>query len=208
MQGIDRNKPIIQPEDRFKASFDLRIGSNINVEVFDRLFLKSGVRYVTLSTKESGEELRWPSEIGPEGWMQDPSLPRFVENFYQRRYIEIPLLIRLQFGRKKLSGFIELGFSPHIYLNTKVSSTTNQVSLSETINETESGARSLRYAFVLGIGVNYNATDRIQIFGQPVIRNYQSRNRNGSGLKPGNFGIELGLRYGFSFDDRGEQKNE
>jgi len=199
VRGLDRNKVLSGFISRFESSYDARIGANVNVKVQDITFIKSGIRFTTIGTKEIMNDLRWPSEISSNGWMPDPSLPRFMETIYKRRYIEIPLHVRFQFGQNALSGFVELGFSPHIYLNTKMSSTTNLESSSETINETELGGKRIRNSFVFGIGVNYTATNRIQVFAQPTIRRYQSHLSSGLGLKQSNIGIELGLRYGFGF---------
>ena len=76
VRGIDRNEVgsgTLTGE--YTPTYSYRIGANFNLKVAKNLFLKTGLRYALLKTRQEINDLRWPSEIGPDGWMPDPTLP-------------------------------------------------------------------------------------------------------------------------------------
>ncbi len=147
--------------------------------------------------KSEANDLIWPSEIGPNGFEPDPTLPRYLHNTTNLKFIEIPLLARYEIGRKKLSLFFELGFAPHIYINTKTTRSSNLGSESETTF----GGKRLRMAVVLGFGMNYKVSDKFQLFIQPTARRYISNSNQPSfENRLRNIGLEFGIRRGFGFE--------
>ncbi|MEM9545609.1 MAG: outer membrane beta-barrel protein [Bacteroidota bacterium] len=199
--GVDRNEVSSGlSSGEYTPTYSYRTGINLNYKFTNHFFLKTGLRFAVLKTKHEIDNLRWSSEIGPNGWMPDPTLPRSIESIVNRRCIELPLHVRYQFGKGRLSGFTEIGISPHIYLNTQNVNSTNLETVVSTIDETEFGTRRFVNAFVFSVGVNYAITSKLQLFAQPVFRKYQEFIPNSpmEGAQT-NFGLEFGIRRGFGF---------
>ena len=53
---------------RVDPKFNFRIGGNFNVKIFENGFIKSGIRYAQVGFINKVDNLRWPSEIGPNGF--------------------------------------------------------------------------------------------------------------------------------------------
>jgi len=185
---------------KINSKLNYRIGGNFNLRIFDNVMLKTGVRYAELGFTHNMDDIRWPSEIGPNGYIPDPTLVKYIHQSIDLRYIEIPWLGRYEFSKKKINLFIELGASPHIYLSTR--ETTKSNLNSETIYR-EDNEKRIRFIFVVGIGLNFNISNKIQLFIQPTFRLYPLTQTLFS-VEPGrrSIGVEFGFRRGFVFNER------
>lgn len=184
-----------------------RFGGNFNVKVYENIFIKSGIRFVQVGFVDKLDGIRWPSEIGANGYEPDPTLTKYIYNTIDQRQIEIPVIGRYETGEKKLSFFIEAGISPHIYLKTRSKKETNLTTETIFVDETDLGSKRLIMTFVLGAGVNYNLSEKFQIFLQPTMRFYTSAKSRYLG--PRDFrsvGIEFGIRRGFSFVEKSKSE--
>ncbi len=161
------------------TNYNQRIGANFNVKLFDNVILKTGLRYAQVGVKNDH------TVISTINW----------------RYIEVPLILRYQIGKKAISGFMEFGVSPHIYINTLKRYTSNNRYELEVEDESPFGVKKFRSAIVYSIGVNYDVRKKVQLFLQLVTRKYDAlHNQPASSARLRNIGFEFGFRRGFNFE--------
>lgn len=178
------------------TSKDIGFGVNVNFGISGSSFIKTGLRYKSVGTKVYLDNLRWPSEIGPNGFEPDPTLPRYFDNTRSYRFIAIPIMYRYQFNRSKLTPFFEIGILPHFYFNTKVTSESNVSKMEETRNETSDGFKRMITAGVLSVGMNYKISDENGIFIQPIYTYFLNGfSSQFVATEISSFGFELGLRH-------------
>lgn len=184
----------------WKGIFTYRAGANFNFRIFEKVMFKTGFRYANLGDSFFIDDLRWPSEIGPNGFQPDPSLPRYINSVTKHRFIEVPLIFRYEINNKKFAPYFEVGLAPHIYINTKSLYETNLESSSETsdFSESISDFNKLQIAAVVGFGVNYKIRERSQLFAQPTLRyNLHRISDNPNDDRLISIGIEFGYRMLF-----------
>jgi len=178
----------------------IRFGANFNFRIYERVMVKTGIRYTTVGDLFFLNDLRWPSEIGPNGFEPDPSLPRYINSYTKHRYINIPIAFRHQLNQSKFNTFIEYGFSLLLYLDTDLITESNISEEKRTINyiETNPNFNSTQYTMNFSFGANYDLSNSIQLYGQP---NFQVHlNKTFSGSVPNRYysiGLEIGIRKQF-----------
>ena len=138
--------------------------------------MKSGVRLASVGYKDKKlNDVRWPSEIGPEGYVNDPTLPNEMQVFTDYWFIEIPLAVRYEFSSPKLSPFIELGISPSYYLTTRTKTETELYTNVDSNRGFNSDFSNVHMVGVASVGVNYNINSKFQFFGQATFRRHFTR---------------------------------
>ena len=161
-----------------------RFGANFNFRVFDQGFIKTGIRYVKQVHNV------------------------FENQFIDEYYIEVPLLFRYEFSKRKFSLYAEVGISPHFILKSKY---VQQISLDHTTTDYEGQSinginfpylkdRRVHLGYIIGIGFNYLFSQKMQLFFQPTYRYYPLIGDPSviiNGTK--NFGVEFGVRRVLSF---------
>ncbi len=173
-----------------------RIGINYNKRLTNRFYLKSGIRLASVGYKgETFTGLRWPEEIGPDGYMPNPELPHEIQYIYDYRFVEVPIAGRYEFASGKLSPFFEAGISPSYYLTTRTKSITD---LGTSISSQRGGTSSNRDFHLVGaisIGSNYTISDNYQVFGQVAYR-YHFTELYEAPISEHlyNYGMEIGIR--------------
>lgn len=173
-----------------------RIGINYNKRLTNNLLLKSGIRLASVGYKnEKQTDLRWPSEIGPNGYMFDPSLPHEIQFSYDYWFLEIPLCVRFEFSQKKISPFVEIGVSPSVYLFTRTKSDTD---IGSEVTYRRGGTSDYNNMHIVGfgsIGANYEINEKIQLFGQALYR-YHFTSLVDAPIEENlyNYGVEIGIR--------------
>jgi len=103
------------------AKINGHIGFNYNYKIGKSMFLKTGVRFLSLGYKTIAQELVFPNR---------PS--QFITFSYDYFFIELPINVRYEFKtEKKLVPFFELGVAPmFLYSNRKVESREGQEDVS------------------------------------------------------------------------------
>jgi len=187
-----------------ERGLNFRVGGNFNFRVFDKVTMKTGIRFAQLGSTLKMDDLRWPSEFGPSGWMPDPALPRYRHISTIKRYIEVPLIGRFEFGHKKFSYYLEFGISPHLFLKTKVTKTSNLGSEIVINNNTINIEKRILMGYVIGLGFNYKLSEKLQLFAQPTMRMYSNSAPSTTSVagftsRYISFGLEFGIRRGLSF---------
>tara|TARA_R110000737_G_C14566423_1_gene483265 strand:+ start:138 stop:818 length:681 start_codon:yes stop_codon:yes gene_type:complete len=183
-----------------KGVYTYRVGANFNFRIFEKVMFKTGIRFASLGDNFYMDDLRWPSQIGDNGFEAEPSLPTYINIITKHRYIEVPLIVRYEINNKKLSPFIEFGLAPHLYINTKSINKTNLGRDSQIINYSEfaTGFNKLQLAAVVSFGANYNVSEMVQAFVQPTLRYHINRQTdNQSSTRFYSIGIEFGVRKMF-----------
>ena len=165
--------------------------------------MKTGVRYARLESTLKRDDLRWGNEFSSNGWVPDPNLPRYFHTSTCRKYLEIPIIGRYEFSHKKMSFYFELGISPHIFLETEVIKKSNLGTATVINSSTPTNDKRIVMGYVMGIGFNYDLSEKYQLFVQPTMRLYSSAtSATLSPPKYQSFGLELGIRRGLSFSKR------
>jgi len=189
-----------QIENRFiqfnEVIVNYKFGVNFNFRVSDRIIMKTGLRYSRIGTVEEEFMLNRLSSSADILPCQCSLLSR------DKRYFEIPLIARFEFGKSKFSYFMEMGLSPHFYVNTNLSIRENPSNITSDAmmaREIEYGQKRMLMSYVISLGMNFNFSQNYQIFFQPIFQMnssevYEIGNIEGNHV----IGIEFGLRYALS----------
>lgn len=173
-----------------------RLGFNYNKRLTKSLFLKSGIRLASVGYyDEKLSDLRWPSEIGPNGFELDPSLPHKIHNSTNYWFLEIPLAARYEISHARFSPFIELALSPSVYLTTRIKKETDintEVTFKRSSNSDFSTVHLVGSA---SFGSNYTINNKFQLFGQVAYRKHFTKLVDAPIIeKLYNYGLEFGIR--------------
>ena len=170
---IDLITTIDSRNNREEEKLNWRFGFNYNKRLSSNLFLKTGIRLASVGyADEKRTDLRWPSEIGPNGYVFDPTLPHEMQLIYDYWFLEIPLIGRYEFSNKKFSPFVEAGISPSYYLTTKTKTITD-LDTNTTSQRGGNGSYSnLHLVGVIAVGANYSINEKFQLFGQGTYRRH------------------------------------
>lgn len=169
-----------------------RFGFNYNKRLTQKVIFKTGIRYMSegYTRYKSFDGTSWPSG--------DPVNNGFSEFKYNYRFIEIPLMARIELNQNKLSPYIEFGFSPSVYINTRQvndNSLTGKSTDTYRDPNTSSEMNKLQFVGVVAFGANYQLNESIQLFGQPTFR-YHFTKLAATPVREHlfNYGIEFGAR--------------
>ena len=171
-----------------------RVGFNYNKKIAERLYLKSGVRLASVGFKGEKKDIRWASQHdGMGGFIPDPTVASEIQFIPDFLFLELPLVGRFEFANKKITPFVELGFSPTIYLKTRTEIITDLSE--ELISSKEDSFNNLHLVGSLSAGINYNLTEQLQLFGQPIFRYHFTKSEN-TPIEERLFsvGLEMGIR--------------
>ena len=157
-----------------------RYGGNFNFRVFDQGHFKTGIRYVKQAFKVK-------ETVFPEG----SSLHDYVDEYY----LEVPLVCRYNFSKRKFTFYTEVGISPHFYLKGKLVTQTISGYTSTDYDPSYLKDRRVRMGYIMGVGINYLISEKMQIFAQPTYRYYPMIGVETLSITGNvNYGIEFGVR--------------
>lgn len=169
-------------ETKTSHKLPIRFGVNVNIPVYERLGIETGVTYSILhSTTTSG------------------SKSNLFDTKQTLHYIGIPLKATYEiWNHRSFSLYAAAGGMVEKCVHGR--STTdfiigNEVASSETENVKEG---RLQFSVNAGLGIKWNITDRINLFAEPGVSYYLN---NHSGVensykdKPFNFDLKIGLRF-------------
>lgn len=169
-------------ETKTSHKLPIRFGVNVNIPVYDRLGIETGITYSILhSNTTSG------------------SKSNLFDTRQTLHYIGIPLKATYEiWNHRSFSLYAAAGGMVEKCVHGR--STTdfiigNEVASSETENVKE---RRLQFSVNAGLGIKWNITDQINLFAEPGVSYYFN---NHSGVensykdKPFNFDLKIGLRF-------------
>lgn len=148
----------------------MRIGANLNFKLSSKLFLKTGLRYVSNGYSTKKRSLQFESQYDPVTGqiITDPTLIQTIEYKTNYRFVEIPLSLRYVFRDKKFSYFVESGLGFANYINSFKIITTD---LGKSTNESKPDFFSAWNAnAILSLGAQYAISKNVQLFAQPIFR--------------------------------------
>lgn len=180
-----------------KAEIKYRVGANLNVRLFVNTWLKTGLRYVNSGYIISDRnDIKWQSEFDVNGdCVLNPELPHELKLTKSHHFIEVPIMVRQELGTGRLTPFIELGFSPMIYLITRDRTSTEFETTTSARDNTEIGYRRFYYSINFAFGGQYNVSSTSKFFVQPTFRYQAMKLQDVEILEfPYSIGIEFGLR--------------
>ena len=186
---IYNSSPNFGVNNSFDRRFNFRIGGNFNFRIFDKKYIKTGIRYVRQGLEYT------------KGFSQNNSTSNDYADEY---YLEIPLLFRVEFSERKLSFYTEVGGSPHFYLKGKY---TTRIGISETVEDFDQPylvGKRVRMALVVGLGFNIKISKQYQFFMQSTYVQFRPIEFGFfQKAKTRSLGIEFGFRRAINFvDDR------
>jgi hypothetical protein len=149
-----------------RPSLNWRVGVHYNQQLSERWFLRSGLRWADLGYKTGEVDLRWPSQHnGQGGFDPQPGVePTVLEQHYHFQYLEIPLLVRFQFGENRWRFFVEAGAALQ-YLAW--ATTVNRLEGERLVHQIENDSlRTFVGSIQTGLGLAYQPADRWQFFVQ------------------------------------------
>lgn len=176
------------------------VGFNYNRRLAPAFVLKSGLRLASIGYfVEKNADLRWASEYNSQGvWVLDPTLPheiRFSKDYW---LIEMPIVGRLELGKRRWAPFIELGLAPSVYLTTRTTTRTD-LDTNSNFQRSRSNLNQFQLAGIVSGGINYSINHNIQVFGQPTVRYYLTRLTTGPIQEHlYSYGLEVGIRKWFN----------
>ncbi len=191
---------VLRSRDQEIGKIKYRIGFNMNARLTTKTWFKSGIRYINGGYIQTDKkDLRWPAEFDPSGvYLFDPSLPHELKLTKTHHFLEIPLMVRQEFGVGLIKPFVELGVSPLVYLRTTDRAATEFAKMRTSSDNTDIGYKRIYYSINLSFGATYELNPKYKIFLQPVFRYH------GEALEEGDieeylysFGLEMGLRRNF-----------
>ena len=191
VQGI-----LVDRDNRELKKSNWRVGFNYNKRLSNNFVLKTGIRLASVGYKdEKKTDLRWPSEIGPNGYMFDPSLPHELQLIRDYWFLEIPVAARFEITKKKFSPFLEFGVSPTVYISTRTKQITD---IDTKVTYQRGGTSDYNNVHLVGfasLGVNYSLNDKFQLFGQGIYR-YHLTKLIDAPIEENlyNYGVEVGVR--------------
>jgi hypothetical protein len=161
------------------------------------LYFKLGLRGVNIRYETEkilefvyGSEIEAGLAIGT-GPIFDPTLPHEFQFFYDYWFLEVPIVGRYEFSESRWSPFVEVGLSPNLYLRGKE---IQQTDLGET-NFEAGNINKMQLVGSVSFGVNYAATENLQVFAQPIFRYHLTKTTDlGSEEHLYNAGLEIGMR--------------
>lgn len=188
-----------------KGNLNWRLGFNYNQRLSERLFLKTGLRLMSLGYHREYNfgELRWGTQHDGEGNF-DPNISpdeSFPNTKVSTNYVflEVPLVLRYEFTTKKITPYIEAGFGSAYVL--QIRNTTSQEGERKSNTTSEFGENFNRFQLegIISFGVNYNLNANWQLFTQPTFR-YHLTELTDFYYKEHlwSAGLELGVRRGLN----------
>lgn len=167
-----KNLALIREDETAKVNW--RFGFNYNKRLTDKLFLKTGLRFVRTGYNGIKQtDLRWGSEYDDMGgWTPDPSLPHEIQFIYDYYFIEVPIAARYEANKKQLSPFFEFGVYPLVHLTRRIETITDLDTKIEFHENNVTGVNTLHILASVSGGINYAFNDQFQLFGQVAFRHH------------------------------------
>lgn len=176
-----------------------RVGADFHYKISKKISIKTGMRFASAGYQNKKiNNLNWESEYDPLTGIttNDPSLPHELQLNYKYYFIEIPLAIRYNIMHKKITYYIEGGFSTMVYTNNRTKQVTDKdIKYSK---ETIAKFNPISMNALASLGIQYQFTKKISPFIQPTFRyGLTSINDNPIQMKLHTLGCEIGVRYSF-----------
>lgn len=148
------------------------VGVNYNGRISERLYWRSGVRFLTIGYQTRDMFGRWPSEIDPDGGFEiDPTLPRNLHLKWDYYFLQLPLGMRYHLSENRLNAFVEGSVVPSLFLNRRTSVTTGDETKNYYTKETHFGSYNpMHLVGAFSLGASFDIDAKSQLFLQSTVR--------------------------------------
>lgn len=190
IDGNGSNTEIVRNDTEIKKG-NFHLGFNYNQLLTKKLYLKTGIRYLSLGYQTKPRTLTFADMTTSDIYFT-----------YDYLFIEVPINLRYEFlDQKTMVPFIELGFSPMYFFSNKqvtFQDGEDRVSMRRPIT---TDFNKLIFAFNANIGVNYFLSDGTCLYLQGLLRYNLTNLVTDVDFKELLYGIgvELGVRRALSF---------
>jgi|GEM_PF-3531662 len=170
---------------RETAQVKSRFGVNFHNRVNEKLYFKTGLRVANIGYNQLVREQQYDA-----GQHRIISYTKEIDNLY----LEVPFMFGLTIGHDRVSAFVELGVSPHIFLNA------NHVDSSDKYwdrlnDQTLDYFNFLTLSGNMSVGLDFLVTDNVSTFIAPTARyHFTSSSLEIEGEQLLSFGVEFGVR--------------
>ena len=153
-----------------QAKIAYTAGLNIKYKLTKYLNIETGILFSDKGQKASMSSPFW---ITPDGKIQPSSNVKSTYHYY---YIDIPLKANMYILNKKIKIYFSAGISTNVFLGKKTKSIytysdgSNETILSKSYNS--KNIPSVELAFLLGLGISYNVTNKIFICLEPTYKQF------------------------------------
>ena len=182
-------------DDNELGKINYRIGLNLNQKITEKIFFKTGVRFVITGYKERKMDFPGVDVISD---INTPVFPggegQIFRNF---SFIELPIIVRYEFSKKKFTPFMELGVSPALYLSNRIKFITEiNPGIFNSKGKDNRDFSTLHLVSVVSFGGNYFINEKLQLFAQPTFRYHFTRLIEESTIRENlwSLGLEFGVR--------------
>lgn len=190
-------RDLLKNENGDRASFRSRFGFNYNKRIASSLVLKTGLQLASIVYKSQyPRRMTWGEKI--DDYYFYPVNPDKLEGYaasYHHYFLEVPLALRYEIPRNfgKFQAYVEGGIAASYYLGSFYQETRN--GKKELYQENFSAINKFQMKGILGVGLNYNLNEKIQLFFQPTFRyNFTPMLNSVMNEKAFSVGFDLGIR--------------
>lgn len=145
-----------------------RAGFNFNQQLFEKWFLKTGLRLASVGYRSAKKELRFGDQHDGSGGFDETST-RIQQLTIDYLFLEIPLMLRYEWQREKWAPFVEGGVSTSYYLVTRLTTSIDNDDTTRLDNQSDA-AIPIYFVANASFGMNYNISEQWQAFGQSIFR--------------------------------------
>lgn len=179
-----------------------RFGFGASFRVAQRIYLRTSVQFSTYGSRYLNDNLQWASQHdGEGGFNTNAPAPSGRFDISERHfYGEGLLALRYQFKTwSNWQPFVEGGFALGKYGTTFTKSTTTSGEANNNVmfeSGTNNHFRSVSIIGRVGVGTNYNFSERVGVYGMAVMqRHLQNLNVVGPArIQPWQATLEVGVR--------------
>ncbi len=200
---------------RENTNFSFTTGLNLKYELSNKWSLITGATYSTIAKSitiktmyakanaDNEMHFEYPTSSGVIEIPSDDTHPILHEGDSMNintdgkqsiKFINVPLMVRFQLTKKKITWYANGGFSANFIVQEKAKINMNNSEM--TIINHSNSLKKMNYGFLFGAGVQYNMYEDFGIFIEPVFRgSLTSITRN---YVVNSYPYSLGINVGFS----------
>lgn len=150
-----KNQALNRKEEKATFISSFAITTEINLE--ENLKIKTGLGLANLGyVKQHLKGIRWPSEITPNGYKFDPSLPHEIKSKQFLQYLELPFLLQINSTGNRIQLYSSAGFVSQYMIRVKAISETDLGTKSQSGKPNGMNNFNVMYDFELGSQLKLN----------------------------------------------------
>ncbi|MEO8085611.1 MAG: outer membrane beta-barrel protein [Bacteroidota bacterium] len=200
------------------SKFSFTTGLNLKYDLSNKWSLLTGAAYSTIAKSITIQTMYAEANADNEMHFQYPTSNGIIEMPFDDthpnlhpgdsvnvkavcnqslKFINVPLMLRFQLSKKKITGYLNAGLSANFIIQEKAK--INMNNSETTIINHVNGLKKMNYGFLFGAGVQYNIYDDLGVFIEPMLRgSFTSITQNTNvNSYPYSIGLNLGISLHF-----------